>query len=140
MKVVREFRGEYRFLSNFYLVDIEYAKQHYPSVENAYQAAKTKDKKLRVKFETIPPSDAKRLGRKIPLRDDWEDIKRAIMHTLVRSKFENDFALRAQLLATGDARLEEGNWWGDRYWGMVDGEGENHLGKILMRVRRELMI
>lgn len=45
---------------------------------------------------------------------------------------------QAKLLATRDRMLIEGNDWGDTFWGMVDGEGENNLGKILMRVREEI--
>ena len=46
--------------------------------------------------------------------------------------------LKTNLLKTGDAMLIEGNTWGDRIWGQVNGVGENNLGKILMRIREEL--
>ena len=42
------------------------------------------------------------------------------------------------MIETGDEYLEEGNTWGDRIWGTVNGKGQNNLGKILMRVREEL--
>ncbi len=88
----------------------------------------------------LPTSDAKRLGRHVELRPDWEDVKIAIMEEIVRTKFTQNEDLKAMLLATGDLVLEEGNAWGDTFWG-VDAktrEGQNHLGRILMRVREEL--
>lgn len=72
------------------------------------------------------------------MRRDWEDIKYDAMYNCVKAKFEQNPDLAEKLIATGDAYLEEGNTWGDRIWGTVNGIGQNHLGKILMRVRQEL--
>lgn len=134
--VVREFEGQYRFLSNFWSCYIKVDGDWYPSVENAYQAMKMQHKANRARFQHIKASEAKRLGRLLPMRDDWDQVKLDVMYNLVRQKFE-DRKLQSNLLATGDAELQEGNWWGDAYWGTVNGVGENHLGKILMRVRSE---
>ena len=71
------------------------------------------------------------------MRSDWNNIKTAVMLTLIRQKFQLP-NLRKKLLATNDIYLEEGNTWGDRIWGTVNGEGENRLGKILMQVREEI--
>ena len=60
------------------------------------------------------------------------------MYDICYAKFTQNEELKSRLLATGTHLLEEGNTWGDKIWGTVDGEGENHLGKILMRVRKEL--
>ncbi|CAN5536248.1 NADAR family protein [soil metagenome] len=136
---IAEFQGEYRFLSNFFPATVEFEGITYPTVEHAYQSAKTLDMAERKRIAALPaPSDAKREGRKLKLRDDWETAKFDVMETCVRYKFTHDADLRAKLLATGDAILEEGNHWGDRVWGVVDGVGENRLGKILMKVRSEL--
>ena len=89
-------------------------------------------------FVNLNPSDAKRLGRSIRLRDDWELVKYDIMYEICKAKFEQNADLKEKLLATGDKYLEEGNTWNDRCWGTCKGIGENHLGKILMRVRDEL--
>lgn len=86
----------------------------------------------------LTADESKHYCRTLPLRADWEDVKLDIMHEVVKAKFEQNEELKEKLLATGDAYLEEGNWWWDRYWGVYQGEGENHLGKILMRVRAEL--
>ena len=138
--VIGEFQGEYRFLSNFYKTPVKYEGVDYPSVENAFQAAKCKDEEERRRFETISPEDARALGRKVELRPDWEDIKDIVMKALVRDKFGRNAALADRLLSTGEAALIEGNNWGDRYWGvdLGSGEGENRLGNILMDVRSEL--
>lgn len=84
------------------------------------------------------PSESRRLGQEVSLRSDWEQIKVRMMYEVVLAKFVQNPNLAERLIATGDAHLEEGNNWGDRIWGTVNGVGENHLGKILMRIRAEL--
>lgn len=139
-----KFTGHYRFLSNFYPATIEYEGEKYYSLEHAYQAAKTTDLKKRetllLKSGTnlsISPYKAKGWGRAVHLRSDWEVIKMKVMEDLLRAKFEIH-ELRTQLLATGERELIEGNTWGDRFWGVVDGVGDNHLGKLLMKIRSEI--
>lgn len=137
-KIINRFHGENGFLSNFYLCPIEYDGIIWPSVEHAYQAAKCADLYDRWKFKTMSAGQAKRMGRKIEIRPDWEHIKRDIMYNLVWLKFNQNPDMAKMLLDTGDALLEEGNTWGDKYWGTVDGIGQNHLGMILMHIREEL--
>ena len=136
------FRDEYFFLSNFYEVPVTYDGITYKNNEAAFQAQKVaprKTKKVssdeRLAFCHLNPPEAKKLGRRVSLRKDWEDVKVPIMEEIVLAKFEQNDDLRGRLLATGDAYLEEGNDWGDRVWGVVNGQGANNLGKILMRVR-----
>lgn len=138
MEAIKEFQGEFRFLSNFYPAPVGYEGQLYPSVENAYQAAKTEDKALRRSFLNISPAQAKKMGRKLRLRRDWDQIKERIMEMLLFEKFSVHRDLGDKLLATGTAGLVEGNWWGDRYWGVFDGKGQNRLGILLMRVRAKI--
>ena len=83
------------------------------------------------------PGLAKKMGRSVSLRPDWEDIKDDVMLEGLYRKFTND-ELAEWLLDTGDEELVEGNWWGDRYWGVCNGIGQNKLGKLLMKVREEL--
>lgn len=147
MDKITEFQGEYRFLSNFWPWDgnrllaeplkLEYEGLIYPSVEHAYQASKCLNYRDRaVMAACYTAGDAKRYGRKIVLPKNWEEVKLRVILELVRLKFAIP-GLRAKLLATGDAELIEGNCWGDRFWGVCKGVGENHLGKILMHVRSE---
>jgi hypothetical protein len=140
---IAEFQGEYRFLSNFYPATVVYEGITYPSVEHAYQSAKTLNMNERLRIAAIAePADAKRAGRALkPQRADWEQVKFIVMEQCVRYKFTHDLKLRAKLLATGSAILEEGNNWDDRIWGICppnSDNGENRLGKILMKVRAEL--
>lgn len=137
--IIRYFNGEYAFLSNFYPIEIFFEGAAYPSVEHAYQAAKTLDLHQRTLFcdVNLSPGQAKRRGRKITIRDDWEDIKLLTMGRLVWQKFDND-VLSEKLISTHPAELREGNWWGDKFWGICDGEGHNHLGKLLMKKRDQL--
>lgn len=132
------FQGAYRFLSNFWPCRVKWATEYYRSVEHAYQAAKTMSPLEWEKIQNcVTAGDAKRMGRKVTLRPDWDLDKMAVMLDLVRQKF-TDPILRQQLLSTGDAELIEGNYWHDTFWGVCNGVGENHLGKIIMQVRKEI--
>lgn len=142
--MILKFDGEHRFLSNFWPAQVVLDGERYASVEAAYQAGKTLDEGFRQQVRDCGEDSAavkklgKKVGKSVRLRPSWSDeFKLKLMNELVRQKFAQP-ALKAQLLATGDQELEEGNWWGDRFWGVCKGEGENHLGKILMAVREEL--
>lgn len=137
-KCITKFDKKYYFLSNFYPIEVEYDGITYRSSEAAFQAMKCVDKKDRYAFKDLSSSKAKQLGRRVKLRPDWENIKDQIMYEVVKSKFSNSMYLKSMILGTGDAYLEEGNTWGDKYWGTVNGVGNNKLGEILMRVRDEL--
>lgn len=138
--MIDKFDGQYRFLSNFHVLFSPIEDElglKYNSVEAAYQASKTLDIDERRVFTVLGADKAKKLGKKIKMRPDWDEVKLSVMEDLLRKKFTND-QLREKLLATGDVELIEGNWWGDRFWGVCKGEGENHLGKLLMKIRGEL--
>lgn len=139
--MITNFKGEYFFLSNFYPCRIPYETLVYPSVEHAFQAAKTKHIPTRLKILNLTsPASAKRAGRSIPLqhfRKDWEIVKINIMYDLLKSKFSTS-PLLEMLDNTSPHELIEGNYWGDTFWGVCRGVGENHLGKLLMKVRSEL--
>ena len=138
MEQITLFRGDFAFLSNFQKCRVEFEGDIYPTVEHAFQAAKTFDKEERKKILAVAsPVIAKRIGRRLKLREDWEDVKCDIMLELLKSKF-SDSELKEKLLATGDAELIEGNNHGDRFWGQVNGVGMNMLGKLLMDVRKSL--
>ena len=94
----------------------------------------------RKNFLGLDPSSAKRKGRRVKLRDDWEEVKDQIMYEIVLNKFSQNEELRKKLIATGDEYLTEGNTWHDTYWGVCNGKGKNKLGKILMQVREELKL
>lgn len=111
----------------------------YPSVEHAFHAAKTLNREYKIKIANIPtPSHAKRIGKILDIRSDWEEVKIQIMTEIVHCKFTQNPILKKRLLNTGNAELIEGNTWNDTFWGVCRGKGENWLGKILMQVREEL--
>ena len=138
MTAITDFREKYFFLSNFYNSPVTYDGLTYMNSEAAFQAQKCITLAGKQRFTNLGPSEAKKLGRQVYLRSDWEQVKVHMMYDIVLAKFKQNPSLAEQLIATDDSYLEEGNNWGDKTWGTVNGVGENHLGKILMRVRDEL--
>lgn len=135
---ITSFDGEYRWLSNFWPSPIEVDGIKYPTVEHAYQAAKTDDPTVKQFIASQGrPGKAKYIGRSIKLRLSWDKEKVEIMQDLLRRKFAIP-ELRELLLKTGDTRLEEGNTWGDTFWGTNMGVGANMLGFSLMKIRQEI--
>ncbi len=140
INVIDKFEGQYRFLSNFWPCEVELDGLPYKSTEAAYQAAKTLDEAEREEIRHAKTAAAtKKLGRKICLRPDWERVKLGIMRDLIRQKFTKHEVLKQRLIDTNPAELIEGNYWNDKFWGVCNGEGDNHLGRILMEVRAELL-
>ena len=138
-EVIDRFRGEFDWLSNFFLCQVEFEGMNFSNVEAAFQAAKTLDMEERESFFGLSGGQAKRLGRRVELRSDWEEVKIDIMRQVLKSKFTQNPELREKLIATGDTELIEGNNWNDRFWGVCRGVGKNHLGKLLMEIRAELV-
>lgn len=140
--MIDSFRGQYRWLSNFWPCEVQLDGTTYPSVEHAYQAAKTADLQIREVFQSvgrqhITAGAAKKLGKEIKLRPDWEQIKIVVMKDLLTQKF-SDHELSLLLIGTYPHMLVEGNNWGDKFWGQVDGQGQNHLGMLLMDIRASI--
>ena len=147
MANIDRFTGVNRYLSNFYMCPVKYEGVMYPSSEHAFQAAKTIDKSKRKNIlACATPGQAKRRGRLLLLRSDWESQKYIIMVTILLDKFTRNKHLGEKLIATGDAELIEGNAWNDRVWGCTRRTtqspwiGQNLLGKALMYVRGQLAI
>lgn len=144
--MISDFRGEYRWLSNFHLVPIRYQGIDFPSTEHAYQAMKSFDNNVRLKFSTeagLTCKEAKKLGNQISLRADWSKIRDQVMEDVLRLKFAIGSDLAYALLNTGDESLCEENVWHDCHFGICrcdkcGGIGENVLGKTLMKIRDEL--
>ena len=141
---INSFNGEFEFLSNFYPSPIIVAGELFPTVEHCFQAFKAEHKEDFISIQTAAtPGLAKRIGRSVKMRPDWENIKIDVMHSALRKKFEIP-ELREKLLATGDAPIIEGNWWHDNTWGDCKCDkcsiklGHNLLGKLLMNLRTEI--
>lgn len=151
--MISEFDGDYCFLSNFFLVDIEIDRITYPSVEHAYMAGKSDDPnwKIRCADKRLQGRQIKQLGQNVKLKSDWSEFKVPHMKRCLEKKFAKQ-PLKSWLLETGEEELQEGNYWGDIFWGVstvtkyfkkrdkfvFKGEGENNLGKLLMEIRQEL--
>jgi hypothetical protein len=143
--IIDDFKGKYWFLSNFYKYEIEYEGLIYPSSEHAYQASKSLDTSKKREFtEFESPRSAKNLGRSFKLRPDWELVKRDVMKSILRIKFEHP-KLRYMLNKTKGNYLVEGNYWHDNIWGNCSCDrpecipvGQNILGILLMEIRDEV--
>jgi len=144
--MITQFRNYYAFLSNFFPSPLVWEGIEYPTVEHAFQAAKTAEPAVRRAIAVLPsPAKAKRAGGARGIIKDfdqaaWDRRKVAVMHTLVRLKFQQNQELACRLLATEGQRLQEGNLANDMFWGVClkTGQGRNELGKILEAVRDEL--
>jgi ribA/ribD-fused uncharacterized protein len=142
---IADFQGDYHFLSNFAPARVSLDGMQFPTVEHAYQAAKTEEAQERQRIlEASTPDLARKMGRKLTQRPDWPEMKVKVMQDLVTQKFDNQPDLVKLLLATGDAELVEGNTWHDNFWGdcrcpqCAEIAGQNRLGRILMEVRERL--
>lgn len=145
LDLVNGFAGEHRFLSNFHEHPLTWDAADYPSGEAAYNAGKTLDPQQRAWIAAAPSaSEAKRRGRRVALRPDWDDLHRyVVMQQVIAAKF-TDPALAERLLATGTSCLIERNTWHDQTWGCCSCPrhqpipGKNLLGRYLMRHRAQL--
>jgi ribA/ribD-fused uncharacterized protein len=144
MTSIERFDGGFAFLSNFYSSPIIMPSWHpaagevAPTVEHAFQAAKTEDaNQARAILRAGSPGIAKQMGRAVAIRPGWDEGRDVIMEALLRLKFAPGTVLAQQLISTGDKTLIEGNSWGDRYWGVCDGGGRNRLGELLMKIRAD---
>ena len=145
MADITTFQGPHRFLSNFFAepfsVPLPMCGEPVivPTAEHAYQALKTHNPEEVTRILAArTPGAARRAGQRAEIREDWEVVKIGIMDHVLKHKFIRGSALAEQLTATGDARLVEGNNWGDTFWGVSRGEGENWLGKLLTLRRSQL--
>ena len=134
------FRSEYAFLSNMYPATVKMRDGIvYSCAEAAFQAQKTYDIRVRWEFAKMSGAEAKKFGRQVELRENWDSLRVLVMYCVVYRKFEQNRDLLGKLFETGNTELVEENTWGDTFWGVCDGKGENHLGIILMQVRKELL-
>ena len=147
-KIIR-FRGRYFFLSNMYPCKVKLNSVTFSSAEHAFQAAKCVNREDVEKILRCKTGkEAKRVGRKVKLREDWEKIKDGVMYEVIKAKFTQNKHLAEKLIATYPTILVEGNTWRDTYWGVdlfdkgkeyqYGYRGRNRLGEILMEVREEL--
>jgi ribA/ribD-fused uncharacterized protein len=155
IKIIDQFKGEYRWLSNFWPCQIpfklclEYAPNMYayyeyifPSVEHYYVAKKFKEKFKVDELFLMDAGEAKKYGRinSSYSKEQWDNKKYLVMSEALFKKFDPTLnpILNTKLLETGNAELIEGNTWNDTYWGvdLETGKGKNMLGKTLSTVRK----
>jgi ribA/ribD-fused uncharacterized protein len=111
------------------------------SAEHYYQGMKFDDPELREAVRTAP--NARQAGtvaqsHRRRIRRDWRKIRVTVMTRAIYSKCRQNSEAARALLATGDVELVESSQY-DYYWGCGrDLRGENHFGKVLMRVRDKL--
>lgn len=137
-RAIIRFDGAFSFLSNFYPARITLWDTEFSTAEHAYQASKAKTHADRIVIANLStPGKAKRAGQKLLIQPGWKGRRTEIMRSILVEKFKIP-ALRELLLSTNDTDLVEGNHWGDTFWGVCNGVGENNLGKLLMEIRAEI--
>ncbi len=94
---------------------------------------------LKCTDESIRPGEIKKMSRGILQIKKWDSIKVEVMSECLKQKF-NQEPYKTLLLETGDTFIQEGNFWGDTFWGvdLNSNLGENRLGKLIMEIRDEL--
>ena len=135
-----QFRDKYAFLSNMYSCPIHYDGETFPCVETAFQYAKTGDASLFTNDRGyfVGGSAAKKIGRMCKLPENWNMDRLTVMYELLEDKFYHNEKLREALKKTGNIYIAEENTWGDTFWGVCNGKGENMLGKMLMEIRQNI--
>lgn len=143
--MIDHFRGDYAFLSNFCPAPFWYDGKYWRTAEHAYQAMKAStEEEAEFVRRASTPGKAKKAGRQVEMRSNWDEIKDDIMADIVYEKFSQNSSIRDELIRTGDELLVEGNTWHDQYWGDCKCNhhkhtpGMNMLGVILMVVRADL--
>jgi predicted NAD-dependent protein-ADP-ribosyltransferase YbiA (DUF1768 family) len=116
----------------------------YPTAEHAYQAAKVASHDTKISIKNCPtPAAAKDYleTHQVNPGPEWTiEKKLLVMEELLMIKFGGKEPLLTRaILATWDANLIEGNTWNDTFWGVCNGSGENHLGRLLVKTRQELI-
>lgn len=137
--MIKNFKGEYAWLSNFAPVTILFGNIEYPSVENAYMSAKNDTPEWKEFCANHEPNVVKKQSKTIILRPDWDRIKLSVMYKCLKAKYIQE-PYRTKLLETGFENIQEGNYWNDEFWGinLKTGDGENFLGRLIMEIRRML--
>ncbi len=137
MGTINQFQGEHRFLSNFFPHVFRFNDFDWMTAEHAFQAMKTRNPEEQTRIRNAAtPGQAKRMGKQVDLRTDWEWVKVGVMAAIQWAKF-SDARMARRLIETMPHKLEEGNKWGDQFWGVSldTGRGANTLGTILMTIR-----
>jgi ribA/ribD-fused uncharacterized protein len=139
--MIKEFKNEYDWLSNFFPCVICLNGRIFPSIEHAFQSEKSSDSEWKKKCqETLSPGKIKQEARKLEInRKEWDKINLKVMEICIDQKF-NQEPFRTKLLETGEEEIQEGNNWNDEFWGinLKTGKGLNHLGKLIMKKRDQL--
>jgi hypothetical protein len=141
--MIDSFKGPFSFLSNFFPAPIKTKLGIFPTAEHLYQACKTKDHQQQLMImQLATPAEAKKVGKTLTIREDWDELKIGYMRKTVEYKFMQHWYLMTKLIETNHHKIIEGNWWHDNFWGVCScerckGKGLNHLGNILMNLREE---
>ena len=131
--MIDNLRGTY--LSNFYECIVMHEGALYLNAEAAYQASKCVEYEDRARFQLLTGAQAKALGKRIRMRKDWLEVRKDVMWEVLQAKFSQHPDLLTKLVATGDEAIVENNNWNDKFWGVSNGTGMNHLGNMLMLIR-----
>lgn len=136
---IDSFDGPYEWLSNFHERPFLLDDREWPTVEHYFQAMKSEDPRQQEWVRAArDAATAKRRGRSVRLRGGWLSRREDVMRAALEAKFNQHPDLAERLIETGSAHLEEGNTWGDSWWGTVEGVGANRLGLLLMELRGQL--
>lgn len=135
--IIDSFKGEYDFLSNRYACQFVWQGLRFGNAEAAFQSSKCVDERKRKEFCCCSADKAALKGREIVPPVDWVNDCLGIMESVLTAKFEQNPSLMKKLVDTGNAILINGNSKKETFWGidLYSWQGDNNLGKILMKIR-----
>ena len=136
------YEGTRYFLSNFSAFKVVWRDVEWMTSEHAYQAAKFDDEEIVAHIRNATSAhEAKKIGRAHPgkERQDWNEVKVATMEEILRAKLAQHPYIQRKLRESGEWHIFE-NSPRDSFWGRgPDWKGENHLGKLWMKLRAEMV-
>lgn len=133
---IDRFEGLHFYLRNSAYSPIAVNGMIYPTVEHAFQAAKTSDNEVKAQIARMKsPRQARKRGHQLILPPNWDEVKVDIMYDSLKRKFLTYPDLMELLHSTGKIELIAGNSEDETFWGVCNRKGSNELGKLLMQLR-----
>jgi len=140
LEIIDCYERDYYVFSNFSSFSMDYEGTYFPTSEHLYHYFKFTDPVLQQQIrEAKSAHEAFKLAEvnKHLRRTDWDDIKLDVMEKILRMKVEQHPYVKKKLIASGNQPIIECSWRDD-YWGWgPNKDGQNQLGRLWMKIRKD---